>query len=228
MKKNRGILYYLSCCILMALALPVMYSGSVRASEGIDVVQDQTWIKRLYYRGDDELVSEKERTYDENGSLLKESIHFAAGVPAGSYIEYEIDESGQRTAGTVFSEDGTATGESAVYEYDEAGRLSGMVHTDQNGETQTAEYQYDEHGNLISRKVVLENGSTLQDEQIENEYDDEDVLIKSTSICNRKDGETESAFTQISEYQYDETGKLVKVLLSDEDGNSNGYYEFVY
>lgn len=174
------------------------------------------------------MVSEEERIYDENGSLLKKTIRYAAGVPTGNYTEYEVDESGQITEGTAFSEDGTETGRYFSFEYDEAGRLSGVLYEGKDGEKYTGEYQYDEHGNRISRKFVSENGSSFQDEEIKNEYDAEGTLIKSTISFKLQEGEIETSSTRVSEYQYDADGKLVKVLLSDENGGSVGCYEFVY
>lgn len=53
--------------------LPALCFGTVCANEDRSKGQNQSLAEKLYYRENGELVSEKERTYDENGDLQKAS-----------------------------------------------------------------------------------------------------------------------------------------------------------
>lgn len=72
-KRDSDVFHFLSRSIFTVLMLPALCFGTVCANEDRSKGQNQSLAEKLYYRENGELVSEKERTYDENGDLQKAS-----------------------------------------------------------------------------------------------------------------------------------------------------------
>lgn len=190
------------------------------------------WVKRSYFNNKGNLISEEEREFDENGNIKKESLQSIDNVPKSSYTEFETDENGRKCKGEIFSYDGSPSGTLISYEYDDFNRISKMTWSGKETD-QIVYYEYDEFDNITNKKITSGNNEIILEQQITNTYEN-NFLIKSTTVFHDYQDNNEygcsnkNTFTQITEYEYDLDGKLVKELLFDQNGNSIGFYELEY
>ena len=187
--------------------------------------------------------------YDGNGPA------WTVTQPNGNITIYVYDAAGRRTGATdgiglidTLSYDGNGRtltytdGEGNVTSngYDAAGRLISVE--DPNGETET--YQYDNNGNLT--RVI-----DREDRETKYEYDDLDRLTKviedeaagglkriteyaydglgNVLTLTAYQGSDGSGVSETTTYEYDDAGRLVRVVYPDnEPASSNGIARFTY
>lgn len=143
--------------------------------------------------------------YSPDGKLMRVEQYSTNGesVQTSFIREYEYDAQGSKTKEVWDGE------EHAVFAYDENGNMTKMESYNKSGV-----WEYDEEGRLTGSTVYYNRG--LENDPIEecvaaHQYDDrgKQELISFHTV---KDGQTQDVAV---EFQYEENGKLAKIILND-------------
>lgn len=181
-----------------------------------------------HYNAPDQLVSEGECQYDEQGNTtLTYDLVWHNGNPFGelSKWEYEYDEEGNWITERLYDGSGGLNyyGE---HEYDEKGQR--IVSRGYDGDDRIlgyTEYEYDAEGRKIVEKHY--NGHDGYDEAscslssyTEYEYDEEERVIA------QRDYDVSGSLRFYYENEYDKEGRQIARKSYDEFGKLRNYYEY--
>ena len=151
------------------------------------------------------LIEEKENTYDENGTLIKEVLN-------GVTTNYEYDNLNRLTKKTISDSNGSVS-YNTVYSYADVKHLNtGITTTDEkniycektyknNLDTPIEIKYYDENGNLVREKT---NG--IYKDYV---YDNNKNAIVTFEMNSNSDGEIDLSNKKISLSLYDKNGKNI-------------------
>lgn len=194
-------------------------------------VNDNTWILKKYYNMEGDLIVLQEQETDVSRGVLIEKVSAPRGEPQGSISKINLDDLGRKTKGEIYQSNGLPTGTAIAYEYDSKDQLSKVSFVSQDPDNNiNYYYEYDENNNVSCRRI--ETGGGIEEENIVNEYNENKQLVKSitrrTGRTSEVEGREGADSTFVSEYIYDEQGRMIQENLFDDTGKQYGYYEYVY
>ena len=225
-------------------------SESEIASEVTVEEEEGTWVlvgmtidsKVNWYNYGKKMISEYE--YDDKGNLIKSVSKYEDGsYMLGSIIEMEYDEDGDMLKSTTYDEDGTIVTSSeyvwnkdktecTVTYHDASGKANQTISQSYNAdkklikaayETSYTEFIYDDHNNLKETISYSLDGSITGKCEYQNEYDENDRLVKATYV-NYFTDETGNLYQpggdSYSVMEYDDNGNLAKETSYSVDDDS--------
>ena len=205
---------------------------SVEYNHSGDIIDKSTYaydeagneIECVEYFGD-ELYRRTEYEYDTAGKLVGYTVYNGNGDMCGYQTHtYEYDEEGNVMKDVTFGYD-TANADSSMgswhysyeYQYDKAGNMVKEIQYITDDMYYLSEWEYDEKGRLLTEIRYFDDGITIHTKD-EYEYDSNGKRIKKIRM---EYGEAEK---EITDFYYDEQGKLIE----EKTGEKSNTYEYEY
>ena len=152
-------------------------------------------------------------THNEFGHVTRRACSDTEGTTTLYVATY--DANGKLLSETVTDKDGNVS--EFDYTYNEKGELATVVTTNAPDYYLSYTYTYDAQGREICAVSVYEDGFTTE----ETTYNEAGNILKKTWT------ESDGSYTTIYDYVYDEKGRLVEILFT-ENGEDDGYRRVTY